>query len=92
MNSDNFNKLFAEDFGKAQYTDLKKLSTSKRQQLTDEDTPKSEKLQIIEEANEPIPQDVSRNIQLFIEDQKRQGKKLRQIRRMVKRKFGIMVV
>jgi hypothetical protein len=92
MNSDNFNKLFTDEHLKAKAAFFDKLPTFQRAKLVDPNTPKDEKGEVIEQNQEPIPAELQNEIQTFIQAEKKKGTKQRSIRRMVKRKFNIMVV
>lgn len=92
MNTENFNKLFTEDFNNAKFVSLHKLTKANQDALLDPNVEQGKKLEIIEDANEPISEELSAKIQAFILLKKKEGKKQRQIRRLVKRHFGIIVV
>lgn len=86
MNNDNFQKLFTEEHAEALLANFSKTEFPKLKQSS-----KEEKLEAIESRQQTISPELDQAIQRYINEHKGRvnGKQLRQ---MVKKHFGIVVV
>ncbi len=91
MNQDNFNKLFTDESKSAMLADLKMFSTLERATVESKLSTRQEKNEIIEKHKEPISNELHSEVHRFIEVKRKEGKTKRQVRRLVKSKFNIIV-
>lgn len=94
MNTQNFNKFFQdkdEEGIKAMFPESGQVSFDQLQ-FALQHQQLDEAKEIIKQNEMPIPNKLESEVRLFIQQERSKNTKERKIRRMVKRKFGIIVI